>query len=231
MKKNYSFFIIRFYFACAALLPLSSLAKAGNDPDEKVNGWLNKTSQGFIENKGQVVGLDRKPVKEVLFKTYIKDADIYITTSGITYVLKKQTGITTKGNKPEPEEDEKRPVEWCRMDMQLLHATISKENIVTEETEENGSLNYYLPSCPKGLLSINTYDKITIKNIYPGIDWVLTNSINGLKYNFIVHPGADPNNIIWQYKGNDGIRIGLNNSMLTLKASLGDIQEGALRCY
>ncbi|HXB11635.1 MAG TPA: SBBP repeat-containing protein, partial [Bacteroidia bacterium] len=231
MKKNYSIFIILSCFACVALLPLPSLAKTGNAPDEKVNGWLNKTSPGFIENKGQVVGLDRKPVKDVLFKTSIKNADIYITTGGITYILKKQAGSTTNGNNSEPEEDEKRPVDWCRMDMKLLNATISKENIITEETEENGSLNYYLTSCPKGIMSVNTYDKITIKNIYPGIDWVLINSSSGLKYNFIAHPGANPNNITWQYEGNEGIKTASNNSMLTLETSLGDIQEGVLCCY
>src|ERR1700686_5296491 len=103
MRNRYFLFPPSVYFIYILLLPFHSYAKTGtNFSEEKVNGWLNKTYVGFIENKGQVTGLDKKPVKEVLFKTSIKNADIYITNSGITYVLKKQVKDTAS-TKPDPE--------------------------------------------------------------------------------------------------------------------------------
>ena len=42
-------------------------------------------------------------------------------------------------------------------------------------------------------MNVQTWQKITIKSIYPGIDWVIySDEEKGLKYDFVVHPGADP---------------------------------------
>src|SRR5690606_26676331 len=44
------------------------------------------------------------------------------------------------------------------------------------------------------------YQKITYKNIYSGIDWVIyTTEEGGMKYDFIVQPGADPSVITMKF--------------------------------
>src|SRR6185312_6045801 len=96
---------------------------------------------------------------------------------------------------------------------------------------EQGYNHYYFPFCPKGILGVRTYGKITVKNIYPGIDWILYNRPEGLKYDFIVHPGANPADIKIEYKGSDEMKTDSNGTKLVIKTKLGQITEGALHCY
>ena len=67
------------------------------------------------------------------------------------------------------------------------------------------------------------YQGITYKNIYPGIDLRYYTDNGKLKYDLIVHPGADPNRIAMQYEGVDGLSV--NNNRLLLKTSVGEVKE------
>ena len=79
--------------------------------------------------------------------------------------------------------------------MELKNADIKKENIVTEKMSTDFS-QYFFAHCPQGISDVHTYEKITIREIYPNIDWVLYNSNDkGFKYDFILHPGADAKQI------------------------------------
>ena len=64
---------------------------------------------------------------------------------------------------------------------------------------------------------------ITYKNIYPGIDLRYYTDNGKLKYDLIVHPGANPRNIALQYEGLDGLTV--TNNRLLLKTSVGDVKE------
>lgn len=48
---------------------------------------------------------------------------------------------------------------------------------------------------------IPTFGQIIYKNLWPGIDLVYSGKTDQLKYAFIVHPGADPDQIRLQYSG------------------------------
>jgi len=57
-----------------------------------------------------------------------------------------------------------------------------------------------------GTIRANGWKKLTIKNIYQGIDVVYSyKTEGGIKYSFIVHPGADASVIRMQWSGVDGI--------------------------
>jgi gliding motility-associated-like protein len=186
--------------------------------------WMAFASEGFMENKGQIVDEKNKPVSEVLYKTSAANADIYITTSGITYIFKKFE------KEEENEQEEFKPVKWCRLEMQLQGAMIIKENIIAEEKVEQGMFNYYMGHCPKGVNNVNCYRKLTVPSVYPGIDWVLTFGENGLKYDFIVHPGADPSLIKLKYNGADKLKS-IEGLSLQLKTRYALVEEGTLVCY
>jgi len=75
-------------------------------------------------------------------------------------------------------------------------------------------------------LFIHHYQKITYKEIYPGIDWVIYTYEGGVKYDFIVHPGADPNQIRWRYSAQEKIILDKEGN-LQIKTSMGDFSEQA----
>lgn len=83
---------------------------------------------------------------------------------------------------------------------------------------------------------MKTYSKVLVKNVYPGIDWVIytshsnANDLDGsLKHEFIVHPNANPNQIKLVYEGSG--KLAVKNNQLHFENELGEITEGKLFCY
>ena len=156
---------------------------------EQAKQLMSSQSVKFIENKGQMTDMDGKPVPFVLFKAESPGMNMYITEKGLTYVFIKAEEeheeeesfdkITmTAGGHGEPVEpsakgegDENEKIEWNRIDMSLSGATIKKENIIKEGRSTDFS-QYFLAHCPDGITDVRSYQKVTIKDIYPGIDWV-----------------------------------------------------------
>ncbi|MEO8763488.1 MAG: PKD domain-containing protein [Ginsengibacter sp.] len=65
---------------------------------------------------------------------------------------------------------------------------------------------------------------VTYKDVYPGIDIrYYSDAASNLKYDFIVHPGADVNNIAMKYTGAN--KISVKNKQLIIGTSLGDNKE------
>ena len=84
-----------------------------------------------------------------------------------------------------------------------------------------GTVNYFRGSDPAGWLSkIPTYERVRYSEIYEGIDLVFYGNEEGrLEYDFIVAPGADPNQIRLRLDGADEVRLGEDGLLV---ARLGD---------
>ena len=68
------------------------------------------------------------------------------------------------------------------------------------------------------------YQAVTYKDIYPGIDVrYYVDGGSNLKYDFIVHPGADVNSIAMKYTGAN--KINVKNKELVITTSLGKSKE------
>lgn len=173
----------------------------------------------FIENKGQVTDQDNKPRPDIDFKLKAPGVDIFVGSGSIHYQWSK-----TQGNPGDV-------VNINRLDMTLVGA---KAHVVPEvEEKETYSEHYYLPQCTDGL-NAHSFRKITYRDVYPGIDWVLytttaTAGANRLKYDFIVHKGANVNDIRLKYEGAD--EISLTEGALHVSTSLGSIAEQAPYSY
>ncbi len=214
-----------------------------NSPISMADGQKSMTAStaGFTENKGQMADMSGNPVPNVLFKTNIDGTDLYVTTSGITYMflrpLEEKDASEAETAKLEKEileqaNDAPSKMEWVRVDMNLQGANISAQNLIKENIISEGRVDYYLGHCPNGIFDVKTYGKVTIPNIYPGIDWVFHSSAtHGVKYDFVVHPGANPDNIKMQYVGKGDVELGENNSSLKIITSLGELVEGELYSF
>ncbi len=67
------------------------------------------------------------------------------------------------------------------------------------------------------------YQGVTYKDAYPGIDIRYYTSDEKLKYDIIVHPGADPSAVVMQYDGVEGLTA--RNNRLSVKTSVGEVKE------
>ena len=170
----------------------------------------------FVENVGQLEDMNGQPVPNVLFTAKLPDLQVFITTSGITF-------LTLEKKSPIEHYLIDRKVQWERIEMLLDGAHIKAENIVKTVS---GITQYHIYNSqkPDGVHS-SPITKILIKEIYPGIDWEIYNSDEkGFKYNFIVHPFADPD--IIKIKYNSGDKIVLNQSgQIELFSKHGNLSE------
>jgi gliding motility-associated-like protein len=193
---------------------------------EKVSQAINQPTSGFVKNIGQIINDSGKKAKQVLYALQAKQANIYLTNSGISYLFTRQAENKTESKEGE---DDKQPIEWCRVDMRLLNAVVDPAKIITEEPSADYQ-NYYLSPSPTPLKEYR-YNKIIIQDIYPHIDWILYTDNDGFRYDFVVHPGASSNEINISYSGADSIRIDTRNNMLHLRPFFGELTEGSLHCY
>ena len=184
-------------FAFAGLPP----AQRSNDntlsENKMAKQWMKGKPVRFVENKGQLTDMNENPVPFVLFKAEAPGIRMFITEKGLTYafIKAKEEQKVEKSEVAEGKHEENLKVEWTRIDMALAGASIKKENIIREGMSTDFS-QFFLAHCPEGITDVRSYEKITIRDIYPGIDWMFYNSNEkGFKYDFIVHPGADPKQI------------------------------------
>jgi len=86
--------------------------------------------------------------------------------------------------------------------------------------------NYYLGKDKKRWKgNVPLYEEIRYQNIYQGVDLVLKSGPQNLKYDLIISPGANPEQISWDYLGTNGLH--LENGQLVIETSLGPLIEMA----
>jgi hypothetical protein len=84
--------------------------------------------------------------------------------------------------------------------------------------------NYFLGNDPAEWgVDAFAYDRILYPQIYQGIDLSVSSAGSDLKYDFVVHPGASPSQIVVDYCGLYDVK--LNGSDLSLKTSIGTVVE------
>ncbi|MBI2269359.1 MAG: SprB repeat-containing protein [Bacteroidetes bacterium] len=238
------------YFLIVVLHITNAIFAGGNktvDPEQKAKAdkcmAVQQSSIGFLENKGQMVDMNGRPVPFVLFRLETPDMDIYVTEKGLSYIF-KEIKIIEKGEDEENdikagsgqldsnEEQEEIDMKWQLVDANLQDAVIDRGNIIPGERSGGEHYNFFYPNCPDGIYDVKKYKDVTIKNIYPGIDWVLKTTEDGIKYDFIVNPGASASQIQIQYdhiKDKD-IKL-LADGSVRIKVGMGTISEAAPISY
>ena len=258
MKPFYTFFFgITAFFNVAAVIAFAT-NPVSPEQKEVANQWLADQPVRFLENRGQMTNINHEPVPFVLFKASAPGIDVYLTEKGLTYVFIKtekdeeeKSGVSSLGmitpsgesahhpqsplaeSLPFPEEILNRgnlKMQMAWFNMHLEGAEIRRENII-REGESREDFNYFLPQCPDGIYGVKEYEKITIREVYPGIDWILYNSNDkGFKYDFIVHPGANPAAIKLIYESEKPVSVDSEGS-LQINTPLGKLTEKAPYSY
>ena len=70
--------------------------------------------------------------------------------------------------------------------------------------EMESKVNYFIGNDPsKWHTEISTFKRVRFRQVYPGIDTVYYGNQQQLEYDFVVAPGADPQNITLKFEGAD----------------------------
>ncbi len=181
----------------------------------------------FLENKGQLK--DQYGHSRTDIQYYIRSAGMTVfigngqlhfqfdnTCSG-TISKDKNSGTHTPGK-----------TDLYRMDVSLAGAQLQND-IIAEGRQEYHEFHYSDRENKNGIEAL-AYNKITYKNVYPGIDWALYIKNNKLEYEFILAPSADPSLIKLQYNGQQSLQLEQDGAIVAT-TPMGIVKDNAPLCY
>ena len=165
---------------------------------------LSFSSNTFIENKGQVCDNHNNPHPEILFYAQQHGTNVFLRNNGLSYVLEKPAMSENKENLI-PNENEVDKF-GHRIDVDFINAK-QDPAIICEKTSAH-YFNYYYEQCPSGISNVKSFEKIIYQNVYSNIDvHFYNNAGKGFKYDLMVNPGGNPNDIKLKYNGAEKLKI------------------------
>ena len=164
---------------------------------------FGKMPVNFIPNRGQ---LDER----IAYYIQGKDMTIYFGAEGVTFVLAKAEASR-----------------WVvKLDFQGANPGVNPVG-----ADETGAIISYFQGGPGSWKTgLPAYSRIIYPNIWPGIDLVFSGTMDKLKYDFIVHPGADPERIRLAYRGASSVRINDRGGLIVSTPS-GGFEDGVPVAY
>jgi len=186
----------------------------------------------FIENRGQVADAAGKPRPDILFTAQSGGAKLYFTANAIHYQFTKTEFPNERSDSIQSNklyQNYKMDVLGKKVQQSTHRFTVALQGAnshpsIKKEQQSDYVENYYLAHCPDGITAVKSYQKITFENVYPGIDWVIYSNEGFMKYDFVVHAGADRSLIKLKVKDADAVTISSNGELL-IKTKLGEVKE------
>jgi hypothetical protein len=181
--------------------PGEAASIAATDAAPAVEATFAQLPLYFVENQGQ---LD----EQVAYYVQGKDKTLYFTSQGLTFAL---------GGSGE---------RWI-LKLDFVGANPDVQPVGVSET---GALISYFKGRPEQWKTgLKTYSRIIYRDLWPGIDLEYSGTVNRLKYQFVVHPGADPAQIRLAYRGAD---LTIDEAgQLQVSTPAGGFQDGAPYAY
>ncbi len=168
----------------------------------------------FIANKGQVD-------EQVDYYVQGLDKSIYFTADGVTFALSGATSRDTNGSAPkasgrllkgsrlesQPRTPASKSGDAWRWVVKLAFVGANRNVRPIGQDETGAAVSYFRGRPEDWHMGVPTYSKIAYANLWPEIDLVYSGTVNQLKYEFVVHPGADPSLIKLAYRGAESLGI------------------------
>lgn len=176
----------------------------------------------FIENKGQITDQYNSIRTDIDYRLPATGGlNVFVGSGAMHYMW----SVPLFGDNQDVEQPLAKGAVTYRMDVILVGANRSVKPV------SMNSAGYYERYYTLGLAGAEAkaYKKVIYKNIYPNIDWVLYTDGGKVKYDFIVHPGGDVNDIQLRYEGASTIDI--ENGKLIANTPFGSITEHAPYTY
>lgn len=186
----------------------------------------------FTENKGQWVN-------QVKFRGQLNSGAFYLQNKGFTVVLHNEQDLKnmmdplhrpsqitrTPFDNGKQVDDRKRDGRVIRSHAYNVWFKGASDNVtIVPEKAAEGLSNYFIGNDrSKWASNVRSYFALLYKNVYPGIDVRYYSESGKLKYDLIVNPGGNVDDVELQYEGVNGISI--RNKELVIKTSVGEVRE------
>ena len=216
------------FFAVALILALWITA-GGRQESQQLNSMTalsQDTTDQIYQNSGFDINFGRMPVyftanegqmdERVAFHITGKDKEIYFTQEGVTFALIPNDNAGDENSR-----------RWV---VKLDFVGFNQGVRLRGEDATGAVISYFKGNPEEWQTGISTYSKLVYENLWPGIDLVYRGAENHLKYEFVVHPGADPGKIRMRYRGASGVNVN-EEGELEIETPLGDFADGRPVAY
>ena len=167
-------------FAISVLLAIPASVQEDDPPAQgQILKAFGNLPIYFIEN--------RRVYPEAV-KLYVQGADktLFFTRQGITFLLKD-------GDRG-----------WA-VKMEFVDA--NPDVTPRGECRQEAIFNHFRGPEKDWKTGLETYGRVVYEDLWPGIDLVYRGTVNQLKYEFVVDPGADPAQISLRYRGAASVEL------------------------
>lgn len=188
LPKNYA---VEAFKAISQKQASSSNKETSLAQQQQAKAALEKANLLFIENNGQVVDDAGNLRPEILFQANSNGAQVFVTGNSLHYVFRKtnykKQGVSEATGENLSDFDPTITREPLNTETVRFSVTLEGANenpVLVKTAPETYYENHYLAHCPDGITA-KSYKTFTLKNVYPGVDWVIYSHGNGLKYDFV----------------------------------------------
>jgi len=221
MKKN--------LITCLALVSCAISTTAKNVPSRDVRSYA------LLENNGQIHDQNGKSRNDIQFVLPAGNVNVFIGDGALHYMFTKTevlsgpvSELLKRSRNPENIEMPKANIHTYRLDVELVGADMSAKAIAGKQLSYYE--NYYTEGCPEQGIRAHTYDRVTYKNVYPDIDWVIYVNGNKLEHEFVVGKNGNASDIKLRYKGHTNLKLNEDGS-ITATTPMGTVTEKAPVCF
>jgi hypothetical protein len=107
--------------------------------------------------------------------------------------------------------------------LRLVGANAAAPSVGVDELP--GKVNYFIGNDPvRWQKDVPTYSKVVSKNVYPGVDMVHRGHQRQLEYDFVVAPGADPDDISLSFGGVERLHLDAAGDLM-LATRAGELRQ------
>ncbi len=224
--KNLSF--LKTSLFTSGILFLSVLASAQTFYGNR--NWVSKPfeDKAFIVNKGQFDGKDELRNSQIYYGVNNMGTQIYFTSKGLSYRFDHYELIKGREGKKEESREEREMQGYTFIEhMEWVGANPNVKINVEGKLEQYYNFQKTVADNAT-LYRIPAYKKLTYVDLYPGIDVEYTfPDKGGIKYTFIVHPGADASKIQMKYSGDSKVALDNSGNLLLSFKKIGSVTDHA----
>jgi len=117
-----------------------------------------------------------------------------------------------------------------RHPVRMRFAGANPNVMITAQAEMPLQSHYYRGQSSNWQTDIKNYERLLYRNVYPGIDAVFRGNGRILEFDFVVHPGSNPESIALDFSGQQDATI-VEDGVLVLKTEDGDVRLHAPRIH
>ena len=193
--------------------PAAGLPQAPAPPAAQRQPVYGQLPLLFVENRGQTD-------PQVAFTLLGSTADIFFTSTGVTYALSEPSPSETASaladrfvaSQAAPPSDAAPPQRWV-VKLDFVGANPGVQPVGRDPAET--VVSYFRGRPEEWHTGLRTFQRVVYPDLWPGIDLAYygvdgAGAASALKYEFIVHPGADSDQIRLAYRGAE--RVVLNDA-------------------